>query len=668
MLRVIVPLLALAACQAGTTPNHDQTTDTAIPTPKETTKKKSIPTGTVLDAQLMTTDVTAHSASMEVQLDEPGRPTLTCQLDDAPALWKQLVPFRARWSWLAADQLPNTTWIDPAFDASSWATADMPIGYTDAVVTDIGIQKSNLWLRATFDIDDPAAVEELTALYRRDDGIVIWLNGTPVHRDNAPSGAIDATSQALESVSGSSEERALHSAALSTTSLRAGENVLAVALLDRSYSDASFDLRLTARIDEPADPAERHVVTASRSRRAHAFTVHGLLSDATYTCTATAQDATSPPVTVTTGSPTIPPPPFARAPGSATGRGYTLVNVQKPCLKEWDNWLYILDEQGRIRWEYDTLITEESSIDIEALLVDPEHVLFGGGDQLNGKPKIVHLDHTVVHEAAYPGVDDSDYHHDVAFDGSGIIGLKKSDVIGKKRTARGFSLVTYDPDSQAVTWEWDAQRALDDGALPDPGDERNPYHANALSVVDDTDGRAVYVGMKNAEWVMRIDRNTGETTWRLGRGGDFTLVDPKGDPLPDSDWFDVTHGMTAYAPNRVWVYHNGRAGEQSEAIAMSLDTTNMTATVDWRWTEYGWYEPIWGDVDELPNGNAVITMAHAWCYGGSDDHLSAIVELDPSALEVVWRVDFLDPNDATYRSQRIDGCDIFANEAYCPSN
>ena len=59
-------------------------------------------------------------------------------------------------------------------------------------------------------------------------------------------------------------------------------------------------------------------------------------------------------------------------------------------------------------------------------------------------------------------------------------------------------------------------------------------------------------------------------------------------------------------------------------------------------------------------------MAHAYCFGANKDHIGALVELDPSDNSVVWRLGFASGDDASYRSQKLNGCEIFANATVCP--
>jgi hypothetical protein len=132
-------------------------------------------------------------------------------------------------------------------------------------------------------------------------------------------------------------------------------------------------------------------------------------------------------------------------------------------------------------------------------------------------------------------------------------------------------------------------------------------------------------------------------------------------------WFTNLHAIDVFpspAGDRLFVYDNGSAG-RSRAVAYTLDPAAREATQVFEWTEPTWFEPYWGDADETPDGTVLIAMAHAWCLGGALDHPGALVEVDEATGEVVWRLDFLDSDDSTYRAQRIDGCAIFANERYC---
>ena len=81
---------------------------------------------------------------------------------------------------------------------------------------------------------------------RRDDGAVVYLNGTEVFRTNMPGGTISHTTLAPVAVGGA-DESAWYSVAVSPARLVTGTNVIAVEVHQSSAtsSDLSFDLELT---------------------------------------------------------------------------------------------------------------------------------------------------------------------------------------------------------------------------------------------------------------------------------------------------------------------------------------------------------------------------------------------------------------------------------------
>ena len=87
--------------------------------------------------------------------------------------------------------------------------------------------------------------------------------------------------------------------------------------------------------------------------------------------------------------------------------------------------------------------------------------------------------------------------------------------------------------------------------------------------------------------------------------------------------------------------------------------------MSWEFTEEGWFETIWGDVDRLPDGHVLITRAHCGTCQPASAARTQLVEVDPATNEVVWRLVMEAQDDAGYRAERVDGCAIFANARYC---
>jgi hypothetical protein len=81
----------------------------------------------------------------------------------------------------------------------------------------------------------------------RDDGAVVYLNGTEVFRTNMPTGTIAYTTLASTAIGGT-DESAFQSASISPSLLVNGSNVLAVEMhqANGTSSDISFDAELIA--------------------------------------------------------------------------------------------------------------------------------------------------------------------------------------------------------------------------------------------------------------------------------------------------------------------------------------------------------------------------------------------------------------------------------------
>ncbi len=98
-------------------------------------------------------------------------------------------------------------------------------------------------LRATFEVSDPAPVQFLALQVLVDDGIVAYLNGEEILRDNLPDGQIDSDTRALRSV-----EKKSIGFLVPVESLHRGKNVLAAEIHQWSptSSDLAFDLEVRA--------------------------------------------------------------------------------------------------------------------------------------------------------------------------------------------------------------------------------------------------------------------------------------------------------------------------------------------------------------------------------------------------------------------------------------
>lgn len=162
-----------------------------------------------------------------------------------------LIARGATWKYEDSGSDLGTAWREPSFDDSAWASGPAELGYGDgdeATVVSSGGKSSakpiTTYYRHTFHVNGAPEFTGLTVGIKRDDGAVVYLNGTEVMRTNMPAGPITASTRA----SSSSESDTYHKASFGPELLREGANVVAVEIHQSSpaSSDISFDLEMTA--------------------------------------------------------------------------------------------------------------------------------------------------------------------------------------------------------------------------------------------------------------------------------------------------------------------------------------------------------------------------------------------------------------------------------------
>lgn len=160
-----------------------------------------------------------------------------------------LIPLGATWRYLDNGSDQGTTWKEPGFDDTAWASGKAQLGYGDgdeATVVSYGGNSSakfiTTYFRHAFQVADRSAVAALQLDILRDDGAVVYLNGTEVFRTNMPTGTVSYTTTASTAI----DSNTLYSTAVDPVLLVDGDNVVAVEIhqANGTSSDISLDLRL----------------------------------------------------------------------------------------------------------------------------------------------------------------------------------------------------------------------------------------------------------------------------------------------------------------------------------------------------------------------------------------------------------------------------------------
>lgn len=230
-----------------------------------------------------------------------------------------------------------------------------------------------------------------------------------------------------------------------------------------------------------------------------------------------------------------------------------------------------------------------------------------------------------------------------------------------KDTVTGDALVDVDPNGNVV-WGWstfdhlDVNRAL--FGLPDW------THSNAL--VFTADGNLL-LSMRNQSWIIKIDyangTGTGNVLWRLGEGGDFTLLG-----ADSSQWFYAQHFPAVVSVNgsktTLSIYDNGDFRIGSDGVAcgppvpptsncytratiFEVDESTNVANLVWQHSP-GFFSFWGGSIEVLDSGNVEFDSS---AYNGFQvaSQINEVTQTD--SPQTVWQMTITGAN--AYRGYRI---------------
>jgi acid phosphatase type 7 len=174
------------------------------------------------------------------------------------------VPGFSTWQYMDDGRnQPFPQWTQLAYPATGWLTGNSEFGYGDGgEVTCIkygcngnvcnptdGCNKYiTTYFRKAVTVSSLSGINQFKFDYIRDDGIIVYVNGVEVFRNNMPTGAVDSSTLAAVGVSGV-DETTINTFTISGTGpFVAGVNQIAVEVhqVQPTSSDVSFDMRLIA--------------------------------------------------------------------------------------------------------------------------------------------------------------------------------------------------------------------------------------------------------------------------------------------------------------------------------------------------------------------------------------------------------------------------------------
>ena len=224
----------------------------------------------------------------------------------------------------------------------------------------------------------------------------------------------------------------------------------------------------------------------------------------------------------------------------------------------------------------------------------------------------------------------------------------------------GDLLVDIDLNGK-VAWSWSAFDHLDITRYPYFG-LPDWTHSNALVYTNDGN---LLLSIRHQSWILKIDygngTGSGNILWRLGEGGDFTLLG--GDA---SQWFYAQHFPNIIDVNgsqtTVAVYDNGNfridpstgvyCGSTgappcyTRATIFQIDESKNIATLFWQ--DLPGYFSFWGgSIDLLSNGDMEFDSSDP--FDTDDSQITEVTQT--GSPQIVWQMNITGTN--AYRGYRI---------------
>jgi hypothetical protein len=162
-----------------------------------------------------------------------------------------VIPAGSRWKYLDTGTSPGPEWTKLDFKDDAWREGPAQLGYGDGgEATRINDSPDNYptyYFRRKFEVKDPSQLKPLVLRLIRDDGAVVFLNGSEVCRDNMPAGTVNHDTYAVNANS-AEDEFYVHDVAPGR--LVSGTNIIAVDVhqVNATSSDVSFDLELREKV------------------------------------------------------------------------------------------------------------------------------------------------------------------------------------------------------------------------------------------------------------------------------------------------------------------------------------------------------------------------------------------------------------------------------------
>jgi len=173
--------------------------------------------------------------------------------------WETAVYNTDQWSYFVGTSEPSAQWMQPNFDASSWATGQGGFGYADGDDNTVINVVSSVYILKKFDLLDTSVIKYLILHADYDDAFVAYLNGTEIARSNIgttgtppPFDALSSTFKEAQLYTGNQPENYEFTPGEYRPLIKQGSNTLAIQIHNHSLtsSDMSSNFFLTLGISD----------------------------------------------------------------------------------------------------------------------------------------------------------------------------------------------------------------------------------------------------------------------------------------------------------------------------------------------------------------------------------------------------------------------------------
>jgi len=168
-----------------------------------------------------------------------------------------IISYGSSWKYLDDGSDQGTAWFGTSFNDAAWLSGNGQLGYGDgdeSTILNAGCTPVNTcttkfitsYFRKTFAIGTTSTFINYTLNVRRDDGVVIYLDGVEIYRNNMPGGTILFST--LASAACTDDGNTPQTTSLTLAQLPTGTHTIAAEIHQSaaSSSDISFDLELIA--------------------------------------------------------------------------------------------------------------------------------------------------------------------------------------------------------------------------------------------------------------------------------------------------------------------------------------------------------------------------------------------------------------------------------------